>query len=304
MCFEILGFDILIDQNLKPLLLEVNHTPSFSTDSDLDFRIKSSLIRETLKLVNIRRKESKLKKNRDIFEYEEKHLGNFRRIYPNSSGILYENYMNSAKEIWDEWSQGKNKARRKSSRNEIPVQKLENKPIRRPFSAIQKLFNPVYIHSVQPNTQFSNQNNQICPIPSQSNLRAIKLIRPKSAFNRFEENKKEIENEELNVHANKNLKIVKDFLKPRNVGIMQDFNFGENVGKNIEMKPSKNFHYNVGISAHEFDDKKLQKMKQFPSELVLSSITKNSQKLSLVSIKQISNNFFNKDLKKIKEKFL
>jgi tubulin polyglutamylase TTLL6/13 len=37
LCFEILGFDIIIDQDMKPWLLEVNHTPSFQTDSNLDF---------------------------------------------------------------------------------------------------------------------------------------------------------------------------------------------------------------------------------------------------------------------------
>ena len=54
MCFEILGFDIIIDSNLTPFVLEVNHTPSFSTDSPLDWEIKKNLITDTLKLLNIR----------------------------------------------------------------------------------------------------------------------------------------------------------------------------------------------------------------------------------------------------------
>jgi tubulin polyglutamylase TTLL6/13 len=48
MCFEILGFDILIDEKLKPWLIEINHTPSFTTDTPLDFKIKKDLIADTL----------------------------------------------------------------------------------------------------------------------------------------------------------------------------------------------------------------------------------------------------------------
>lgn len=50
MCFEVLGFDIFLDDKLKPWIIEVNHTPSFNTDSPLDFKIKKTLIVDTLAL--------------------------------------------------------------------------------------------------------------------------------------------------------------------------------------------------------------------------------------------------------------
>lgn len=45
LCFHILGFDVMLDSNLEPFLLEVNHTPSFATDTPLDRSIKKSLIK-------------------------------------------------------------------------------------------------------------------------------------------------------------------------------------------------------------------------------------------------------------------
>ncbi|XP_035262932.1 tubulin polyglutamylase ttll6 isoform X2 [Anguilla anguilla] len=52
-CFEILGFDVLLDHRLKPWLLEVNHSPSFTTDSRLDREVKDRLLYDTLVLVNL-----------------------------------------------------------------------------------------------------------------------------------------------------------------------------------------------------------------------------------------------------------
>jgi tubulin polyglutamylase TTLL6/13 len=43
----------MLDDKLKPWILEVNHSPSFSTDSPLDFKIKKNLIADVLQLLNI-----------------------------------------------------------------------------------------------------------------------------------------------------------------------------------------------------------------------------------------------------------
>ena len=54
-CFEILGFDVMLDAQLKPWLIEVNHSPSFNTDEEIDVRCKSKLVHDALKLVNIKK---------------------------------------------------------------------------------------------------------------------------------------------------------------------------------------------------------------------------------------------------------
>lgn len=113
MCFEILGFDIILDKNCKPFLLEVNHAPSFATETPLDYEIKKKLFQDTFQLLglSVERKRAKVlkmyedRKNRmtqkltlkqknqqrkllqDAFkkeseEFEKKNLGNFDKIYP------------------------------------------------------------------------------------------------------------------------------------------------------------------------------------------------------------------------------
>ena len=56
-CFELLGFDILIDDNLKWWLCEVNLSPSLTWDSDLDIYVKSNLIADMLNLVGVKLNE-------------------------------------------------------------------------------------------------------------------------------------------------------------------------------------------------------------------------------------------------------
>ncbi len=49
--YEMFGFDILIDADLKPWLIEVNVCPSMNMDSPLDRKIKTSLICDILNLI-------------------------------------------------------------------------------------------------------------------------------------------------------------------------------------------------------------------------------------------------------------
>jgi tubulin polyglutamylase TTLL6/13 len=43
----------MLDDALKPWLLEVNHTPSFTADTPLDLHIKKNLILDTLCVVDV-----------------------------------------------------------------------------------------------------------------------------------------------------------------------------------------------------------------------------------------------------------
>ena len=52
-CFELYGFDILIDSDLKPWLLEVNLSPSLNCEAPIDMKIKSALICDLLNLVGL-----------------------------------------------------------------------------------------------------------------------------------------------------------------------------------------------------------------------------------------------------------
>ncbi|XP_071166367.1 tubulin polyglutamylase ttll6-like isoform X30 [Mytilus edulis] len=132
-CFEILGFDILLDRKLRPQVLEVNHSPSFNTDSELDREIKGALVVDSLNLVNFgacdRRKciEEEKKRIKDrlmgrgtkkeskeelelaqnqyqeyLERYENNHMGNFRRIYPAPGSEKYEKFFHSSGTLFQE----------------------------------------------------------------------------------------------------------------------------------------------------------------------------------------------------------
>ncbi|CAG5113489.1 Oidioi.mRNA.OKI2018_I69.chr2.g7593.t1.cds [Oikopleura dioica] len=50
-CFEIYGFDVLIDDKLKPWLIEVNASPSLSATTANDRIMKYSVIKDALSIL-------------------------------------------------------------------------------------------------------------------------------------------------------------------------------------------------------------------------------------------------------------
>ncbi|OMJ71358.1 hypothetical protein SteCoe_30443 [Stentor coeruleus] len=127
MCFEVLGFDILIDSDLRPWLLEVNFTPSFTTDSPLDLNIKKQVIADTLRLISLpdrskqvfeKVKTQYLQKRtlgkRTAHEnaelrgfaqevrdaYETQNRGGFIKIYPDSDYFEYTNFLKHSQILW------------------------------------------------------------------------------------------------------------------------------------------------------------------------------------------------------------
>lgn len=135
-CFEILGFDVLIDAKCRPILLEVNHTPSFSTDSTLDFDLKKQVIHDAIvlmhmttpfkaKLIAQKKKEAgqrvitgkrvklsveerdQLRKQCQIErdKFIKKKLGGYEQIYPFPEGEIstepYEEFMSFAKKEYE-----------------------------------------------------------------------------------------------------------------------------------------------------------------------------------------------------------
>ena len=52
-CFELYGYDILLDSNLKPWLMEVNVCPSLNSSSPIDRKIKTTLLCDIMNLVGV-----------------------------------------------------------------------------------------------------------------------------------------------------------------------------------------------------------------------------------------------------------
>jgi tubulin polyglutamylase TTLL6/13 len=164
MCFEILGFDVILDKNFQPWLLEVNHSPSFETSTPLDKKIKTQVIVDCLKLLGLAPHDKKnfesrnkmmiaqrsifrksfYEKNQDlaiekeIFEYEreviEGSVCGLVRVYPKRLEY-YKKVIDCAKEIVEEFTGARKRPQTTGRTSTTPQpargKSLEKSPYRR-----------------------------------------------------------------------------------------------------------------------------------------------------------------------------
>ncbi|XP_058890677.1 tubulin polyglutamylase TTLL7-like [Acipenser ruthenus] len=175
-CFEILGFDIILDRKLKPWLLEINRAPSFGTDQKIDYDVKKGVLLNALRLLNIRASDKKrniaqqkaeaqkrlygrgsvkrlslcssewekqrhtLERRREELkerlaqvrkqlsreEYENRHLGNYRRIYPPDDKQLLEKYESLLSTAFQTFLAGRAASLQKEMNNPLKRMKEED----------------------------------------------------------------------------------------------------------------------------------------------------------------------------------
>ena len=157
MCFELLGLDVILDGKLRPWLLEVNHAPSFGTDSELDQLVKFKVISDSLKIAHInteaRKRFEQMRKELKVVRLRKKEgakdklsrsqlvqqaaisrsnwedsadLGGFKKLYPTeNSENHYMRFHDKAVEIWETLTGGNG---RKPLRVTIPVIAEQSEP--------------------------------------------------------------------------------------------------------------------------------------------------------------------------------
>lgn len=125
-CFELFGFDILLDDDLKPWLLEVNLSSSLACDTELDLRVKSSMLSDLFNLAGIsphelpgpasapvKKSKAKIVMDADFasqqlernnradmklirqVDDEHRRCGRFKRIFPTGESYLYAPFFDS-----------------------------------------------------------------------------------------------------------------------------------------------------------------------------------------------------------------
>lgn len=101
MCFEVLGFDVMLDYKLQPWLLEVNHAPSFATESELDRLVKEEVLNDTFTLLDLT-PEARQRKKREAKERLEQRAKGTGKKSSLDDRILQEQDLAMKRQIWED----------------------------------------------------------------------------------------------------------------------------------------------------------------------------------------------------------
>ena len=68
-CYELFGFDVMLDSQLNPWLIEVNSSPSLATDAPLDKKIKYAMVTDMFNMIGVcRHSRAKVRAAREASE--------------------------------------------------------------------------------------------------------------------------------------------------------------------------------------------------------------------------------------------
>jgi tubulin polyglutamylase TTLL4 len=73
--FEIFGYDVMIDDKLKPWLMEINLSPSLSLESNMDIKLKTKLVTEMFNMYGFRKLETAKEYEGTAFEADNEEKG-------------------------------------------------------------------------------------------------------------------------------------------------------------------------------------------------------------------------------------
>lgn len=142
----------MVDDNLEPYLIEVNHAPSFATDTPLDNQVKHDLLTDTFKLLNLsvqrkwdykaeqlrstqqriftgkkakftpeERKNIKDKFDQERHDFELSNIGNYELIY-SQNDKRYAKYIKDADFLSEQFASG-NKYKKKKMEDLVEASK-------------------------------------------------------------------------------------------------------------------------------------------------------------------------------------
>ena len=73
-CFELYGYDVMIDDQLKPWLIEVNASPSLTANTKDDYKMKFDLLNDMYDIIDMEKR----------MKGDEEQIGGFDLIYANN----------------------------------------------------------------------------------------------------------------------------------------------------------------------------------------------------------------------------